>query len=396
MRILFVAMPFSIHTARWISQLEGSGHEVHLFSSMDFMELHEDVKGIVYHENFFDYRAGVNPNLQSIQLAGLSWITHPGVKNLIGKVLRALGLRWPRDKQLTNLIRKIKPDCIHSFETQHGGYLVNNVKQHFQGEFPFWIHSNWGIDLHYFGRMAGHLALIQKTLDSLDVLIVEGQRDAQLARDLGYKGESYIFPSVGGGFRHPGIGWLPPSQRRMILVKGTQDVVRRGLVAIRALARCKDVLEGYELALYSSNEETRAAAQLFKYETGLEFKIIGHVSQQEMMVLNSRSRVNISVNMSDGVPNAMLEAMSMGCFPIQSWTSMADEWIINGRTGMLVPPEDPEVIEQAIRLSLADDQMVDSAAIVNSEKIRNELDYEEMRSRVLRFYKEVVNRKSEK
>ncbi|MCK7479362.1 MAG: hypothetical protein M0C28_19910 [Candidatus Moduliflexus flocculans] len=59
--------------------------------------------------------------------------------------------------------------------------------------------------------------------------------------------------------------------------------------------------------------------------------------------------------------------MVMGTFPHQSNTSSADEWIVDGRTGFIVPPEDPEQIAQAIRKAVAEDELVDNAAHINAQ-----------------------------
>ena len=114
--------------------------------------------------------------------------------------------------------------------------------------------------------------------------------------------------------------------------------------------------------------------------------ILDDVSQTEMMTLNGQARLNICVNKSDGVPNAMLEAMLMGAFPIQSDTSMADEWLSDNKTGMIVPPEDPELIEQAIRKALRDDDMVDQAAIVNRRIIEEKLEYNSIGKSIVAMY----------
>jgi glycosyltransferase involved in cell wall biosynthesis len=232
-----------------------------------------------------------------------------------------------------------------------------------------------------------HASKIADMLSQLDVFIAEGERDRQLSKKFGFKGESYIFPSVGGGFEVPLLPLSMPSQRKKILVKGTQDMVRRGLVALRAIERCADVLQEYEIVLYSSNEITQNAATHIAVRTGLKFAILADVDQLRMLSENASARINLCVNMSDGVPNAMLEAMMMGAFPIQSDTSMAAEWIEDSRTGMIVPPEDPEIIERAVRRALQDDRMVDSAMEANRKKIAEELEYSKVRSRVIDFYK---------
>jgi len=269
--------------------------------------------------------------------------------------------------------------------------LVSTSKKLYGEGFPMWIHSNWGIDLHFFGRLSHHIPILKETISLINVLIVEGQRDHVLARQLGFSGITKTFPSVGGGFKIPDLPVSQTSTRKKILVKGTQDIVRRGLVALRALERCADCLADFEIYLYSSNEITQAAAELFYSQTGKKINILNEISHNEMLVLNKEARINICINKSDGLPNSMLEAMMMGTFPIQSNTSIAEEWITHGQTGMLVPAEDPEMIERAIREALTNDALVDNAAPVNRARIIESLNYDKIRMATVALYNEAYN-----
>jgi len=105
-----------------------------------------------------------------------------------------------------------------------------------------------------------------------------------------------------------------------------------------------------------------------------------------MLRLFGRARVYIGLSISDAIPTSLLEAMVMGAFPIQSDTSGADEWIVPGESGLLVPPEEPEVIETAVRRALGDDLLVDGAARLNAETARGRLDHEVIRSQVVASY----------
>jgi len=80
----------------------------------------------------------------------------------------------------------------------------------------------------------------------------------------------------------------------------------------------------------------------------------------------------------------------MGSFPIQSWTACADEWIEDGRTGLLVPPDDPEVVEAAIRKALADDGLVDRATEENLRVAALRLDRERIRPMAAGIYTRVA------
>jgi len=87
-----------------------------------------------------------------------------------------------------------------------------------------------------------------------------------------------------------------------------------------------------------------------------------------------------------------LETMAMGSFPIQSHTSCADEWIVDGESGLLVPPNDPDVVEVAIRKALADDGLVDRASEANWKTLRSRLDRSQLKADVVRMYNDVAKR----
>ena len=390
MRILFIAMPFSIHTARWISQLGDMGWDLHIYSSMKGAALNAalESRGITYHQNFYD---SLDVRVPGVTYRSPHFSFFQGIRNRhIKKGLRILatqsGIERSASEELARLIEKIKPDLVHTLETQHGAYLLRAAKEKVKGDFPVWIHSNWGIDLHFFGQLKEHVPLIRRTLSEIDVLLVEGKRDEDLARFFGYTGVVYTFPSVGGGFFITDQPLRPAKERKKILVKGTQDIVRRGLVALRALERCIDLLDDYEIILYSSNEITRAAAELFTGRTKKKITILTGADQGQMLRLNAEARINLCINMSDGLPNAMLEAMLMGAFPVQSDTSLAIEWIKHGETGMLVPPEDADIIEAALREALVDDLLVDRAAVINRQKIADNLSFEKIRLSAIEMY----------
>jgi glycosyltransferase involved in cell wall biosynthesis len=96
------------------------------------------------------------------------------------------------------------------------------------------------------------------------------------------------------------------------------------------------------------------------------------------------------LSISDAISTSLLEAMVMGSFPIQSWTACADEWIEDGRTGLLVPPDDPEAVEAAIRNALSNDGLIDRAAEENLRTATLRLDQERIRPMAVGIYTRVA------
>jgi len=165
------------------------------------------------------------------------------------------------------------------------------------------------------------------------------------------------------------------SERRSIMLKGYQGWVGRSLVGLRALERCAEILRDYEICIYSASENVELAGALLAESTGIPVRIIPEGTPHvEMLKMFGKARIAIGLSIGDAISTTFLESLSMGSFPIQSWTSCANEWIEDGVAGILVPPEDPEVIEKAIRRAVLDDELVDNAAEENWLTTKERLD----------------------
>ena len=390
LRILFVAMANSIHTARWVNQLHGQGWDVHLFPSMDIGETEPDLRDVtVYHSV---YGKHLNRG-RSVRLRGVPVVSRRLAA--LGRVALRRAWRDYRALQLRCLIRRLHPDIIHSMEIQAAGYLTLSVRERCGGRFPPWIVTNWGSDIYLFGRLPEHAGRIKAVLAACDYYISECQRDVQLARQMGLRGEVLPVLPCGGGFdlawvaqfRQPG----PTSSRRLILLKGSQSWAGRALVGLRAVELCASELRGYRVAIYMATADVKVAAELVSQSTGIPIEVMPRCSREDILRLYGRARVYIGLGISDAIPTSLLEAVVMGAFPIQSCTSCADEWIADGETGLIVPPEDPEPIAAAIRRAVSDDALVDRAAELNARMARERLDEAVIRPQVIAMYEKVAS-----
>jgi glycosyltransferase involved in cell wall biosynthesis len=106
--------------------------------------------------------------------------------------------------------------------------------------------------------------------------------------------------------------------------------------------------------------------------------------------LLGRAKLSIGLNISDGTPNTMLESMMMGAFPIQSDTISTREWITDGVNGLLVDPDDPDDLAKAIRRSIDDTDLLESAASANTAEIGEKLQREEVSKKVVHIYRAVL------
>lgn len=376
-RILIVAMADSIHTKRWMDQLPwpaskssfGVPSRVSRYASRLVLFPSYELPTNRMGRYIRSFRKLINPNYRIIELS--------------------------------SLIRRFQPHIIHSMETQGAGYLVEEVRRLIikkKREFPKWWHSNWGSDIYLFGRLKEHQDRIREVMEHCDYYSCEGQRDVELAQKFGFRGGVLpVYPS-GGGLKSELLGQLrkdtvSTSRRKVIMLKGYQGWAGRALVGIRALERCADVLKDYTVVIYCNTQglDIKIAAELLSKSTGIEVKRLpANTPNEEILAWHGKARISIGLSISDAISTSLLEAMAMGSFPIQSNTSCGDEWIIDGETGLLVSPEDPEIIEQAIRKALMDDPLVDSAAIRNIDKIRVDADFDTLKNITLQSCFKIV------
>jgi glycosyltransferase involved in cell wall biosynthesis len=361
-----------------------------LFPSIDVGVSHEDLRGVTVYYSFYPKQHKFSGTVKFCGIpVGFKVFSYLG-RGCLRKYLPNY-----RAVQLRRIISKIAPDVIHAMEIQAAGYLTLKAKKSFHGDFPPWIVTNWGSDIYLFGRLSEHEPKIRDVLSECDYYSCECQRDVELAKKYGFKGKVLSVSPNSGGFELKTISRLRQpgqvSERRCIMLKGYQHWAGRALVGLRALERCVDMLEGYEVVIYSASEDTILAAELFSKSTGVPCRILAeNTTHQDILRWHGRARISIGLSISDAISTSLLEAMVMGSFPIQSWTGCADEWIGDEKTGLLVPPEDPDIIESAIRRALTDDELVNHAAEMNYNLAEDRLDRTILQPKAVEMYRRVA------
>lgn len=312
---------------------------------------------------------------------------------------------------LAKLIKEWQPDVIHSLglfvNWQNSALALLEARRILGGSFPCpWIVSTWGIDLDLYpnlGEKEYHET--EAILKTCDGLVVEGSRDTALARSLGFTGKILAkVPAYGGvtwkaeDYCMPG----PTSDRRVILLKGRDntdnvnaggDPQGRAMTAMLAFQRCQSLLKSYSIVIVQASPAIVVQAKILAATTGLNITVFPNTMSlpyKQWLNLLGAARIMMAITAYDGLPSTLIEAMSLGVFPIHSNLEIICEWIEDGKNGLLVPHEDVNAVAQALRLALTDDLMVDKAAEINADIISNKLSDTVVRSQVIDLYKAFV------
>jgi glycosyltransferase involved in cell wall biosynthesis len=271
-----------------------------------------------------------------------------------------------------------KPRIIHYQEMQHGGYILLPIKKRlgkFGGKI---IGSTWGSDLKFFAYTSDHFARIQELLLLTDILTGERPDEREELSLFNYSGEfvAPVYISIGSRKDHVKEP-IKPSERKTILIRGYQHDQGRALNALKALETVGDDLNNYTIKIFSTQKSpsVRFPAQILKMRMKLKIELLPQMNHREFLKHFKETRIYIGLSETDGLSTSMVESMEYGAFPIQSENSAANSFIEHTKSGFIVDPWDLPAITQAIKIAIADNDLVDKAAVLNSKKIAELYDW---------------------
>jgi len=418
-KILVAGDTGSIHTARFVSLLQEIGYDVRVFKSEYHFHQDEHLHNTTIYVSHFSAHP-INGNTlrdpASFEITPQSGLLGSAIK-IAQRIVNSLyirGFRYEylrgfhrysepetRSMALAKTIHKWKPDIVFSLKMQDDGYTVSAAKDILGADFGAkWIHFNWGTDIEFFGKhpdyVDEHLPKIRHLLAHCDYLIADCMRDVQQAIDYGFQGGNLGMCLANGGYALNDLSEIrakADQNRDVILVKGRQGaLVGKAFNVLEALHRIPQVASQYKIKIIMADSETRGAANMLSRIDGINYEVLPRLPYQELLALFATSRMAISASDVDGTPSFLTEAMSMGAFPIHSDMSSVREWITDGENGLLFPVDDIAALAACIEKAHKDQQLVESARLINWKIATDRMDRNKIRLHV-RELVETVNDK---
>ncbi len=367
----------SIHVIRWIENLKNSSYEMYWFDVLGRGRL-ETIDSVT---QFVDWKQRKVPNIKGEYFVSKK---APSIYSIFHSFLEVSA-----NEKLEKIIKEIKPDVFHSFEMQNCSYpIVKTMNKFSQVK---WIYSCWGSDLYYYKNFKSHNKKIKEVLTRINYIHTDCARDFVLAKELGFKGKHAGIIPGGSGYNLEEFSKfkIPVSDRKIILVKGYQHTFGRALNVIKALQNIPEIIGNYEVVVFGAHSDVINYITLNQ----LKFKTFtrNELSQREVMQLMGKSLIYIGNNISDGMPNTLLEAIIMNAFPIQSNPgNVTSEIIDNESNGLLIAnPEDIKAIEELIISAIKNPLRIASAAVINTKIAAEKLDKKKVRKEVISLYKQL-------
>jgi len=181
--------------------------------------------------------------------------------------------------------------------------------------------------------------------------------------------------------------------RNRVVFAGTLTA-KKGVVALarawpRVRARCPEA----ELHVYG-RDGAYAGGSMREYlrslmaadaEAGVQFH--GHVSLDELHSVFRQARVAVLPSLAEGFALTPLHAMAAGCPTIYTRRSSGPEVIEHGRDGLLIDPERPETIAEAIVEVLEDDALAERLGRMGRARVEAQFALETAGALNERFYR---------
>ncbi len=368
----------SIHFTKWIESINNPNLELYWFDVMSRGEIEVNAQIT----QFVDWKKRKRAPIKGEHfLYKKAPFLHQKIKSFV---------EVTESEKLIEIIQSIKPDIVHSFEMQGCSYPILKAMNQFKN--IKWIYSCWGSDLFYYQNFYLHKRKISQVLRRIDYLITDCNRDYNLAKKMGFKGD-YLGLIPGGVCCDTG-GYdaykLPLEERKIILVKGYQLQFGRAMSVIEALLKMDD-LSDYEVVVFGAH----TSVYNFIKEKDLPWQVYHRsaLSNEQVLQLMGKAIVYIASSISDGIPNTLLEAISMQAFPIQTNPGNATaELIEHGKNGFMIQnPENSDEIKSLIQLALSNPQMLLNAQTINSILAKEKLNCVVNRKKINLIYTSLNN-----
>ena len=320
---------------------------------------------------------GEGPLRDAAREAGVRFVALRHVRRPLHPGRDLLGLL-----ELIALIRRERPDLVHANSSKAGvlgrlAALLMRVPVR-----VFTVHG-WAFKAHsgQASRLYRWADRVMSPLTSATICVSETERAAGLAARTCRAQRTVVIPNavdVGAapGARHDGD---PP---RVVSV-GRLAAPKDALTLLRALT---DVAPAPFSALLVGDGPDRPELEASIRALGLEDTVTLAGSRSDVPALLAAADVFVLSSRSEGAPFSILEAMAAGLPVVASNVGGVGELVVDGETGLLVPPADPGRLADALRRVLGDAALRRRLGAAGRARARERFDLRALQDAHLELY----------
>jgi glycosyltransferase involved in cell wall biosynthesis len=259
------------------------------------------------------------------------------------------------------LIRTVRPDLVNgNWISRSSGFYCAVANFH-----PFLV-TSWGSDIQIEAKKSRILrALAKFTIHRADAVLVDGEATRKNALELGCNGAKiYSFPRgidlerfrpLDSRATRKELGW---SDKKIVISTRRHHPTCGVEYLIRAIPQILETEPDARFAIAGAGpllDYHKSLGKKLRIEKNIRF--LGWVDNAALPGLLNAAEVYVSTSFSDGTSSSMLEAMACGLPMVVTRIPGNDEWVTEGKNGLLVPPGDSVELARCIAEILRNEEL---------------------------------------
>ncbi len=299
-------------------------------------------------------QAAAEENCRVLESAGIRWLVIPTLIREI-RPLKDLLAFWT----LVRLFRRERPAIVHTHTSKAG--VLGRLAAWWCGV-PAIVHTPHGHVFygHFNALWSRVFVLVERMLARVTtrlIALTEAERDDHLEEGVGRADQFVVIPSGIDLERFRSVDrirnqrpvWFPcPSDSFVVGSVGWLTPVKGHRFLIEAAARLKPSFPNLHVVLIG-NGGLRAELSVLVQRRGLHDSVHFLGERDDVEVCLAAMDLFVLPSLNEGMGRALVEAMAAGLPVIASRVGGVPALIEHGRTGLLVPPGDPDALAEAIR-----------------------------------------------
>ena len=405
MKILLVADGRSPITRRWIESMREVNIEVHLVSTYPCARP-DNIAGFylapVAFSNFS--RKSGKPSAASAAAVPPKTSRKGLIARFRGLFMRARYILGPLTLlfygfKLNRITARVRPDAVHALRIPFEGMLAAQLPK----KYPLAV-SIWGNDLTLHAKGSYLMGRITaQTLQRADALAADAARDIRLGKLWGFSPEkqTLVIPGNGGislsdirlaaDDGQMKLNWLPRDHHIIINPRGFRPGSVRNDTFFKSIPLVLAKMPNTLFLCCSMAGQPEALDWVSRLKIEKNVVLLPTLNQNDLWPLFERAEASVSVSQHDGTPNSLLEAMSLGCFPIAGDIESVREWITPGVNGILIDPDSPEQLASAILCAMENGPLRANAAEINRRLILTRAEKSVVSASLAAFYRQLIS-----